>query len=204
MLSISIEQFEAAAIDGAGQVRIAWSIVLPAIMPQVLLVLLFRTMDTYRLFDTVLSHWGVSYRPVHLADTGAVRQALAERPVRAVWVETPTNPLLSVVDIAAAAQACREAGALLVVDNTFATPILDRPLEVGADLVMESLTKMIGGHSDVTLGSVSGTVDLLNQITAAVSIWGLAANPFDCWLAARGLATLTLRMQAASTNAAAT
>src|SRR5215467_3883934 len=87
---------------------------------------------TYRLFDTVLSGWQVSYRPVHLADTGAVRRALAERPARVVWAETPTNPLLSVVDIAALAQACREAGTLLVVDNTFASPYLQNPLALGA------------------------------------------------------------------------
>ena len=80
----------------------------------------------------------------------------------------------------------------LLVDNTFATPALVRPLELGADLVVESLTKMIGGHSDVTLGLLAGTSDQLAEITRTVSIWGLASNPFDCWLAARGLATLSL------------
>src|SRR5262249_11048436 len=90
---------------------------------------------------------------------------------------------------------------LLVVDNTFATPELLRPLELGADLVMESLTKMIGGHSDVTLGLVAGTPDLQQEMARVVSIWGLSANPFDCWLAERGVATLALRMKAATANA---
>jgi cystathionine beta-lyase/cystathionine gamma-synthase len=89
------------------------------------------------------------------------------------------------------------------VDTTFATPVLTRPLELGADLVMESLTKMIGGHSDVTLGAVCGKGDYLSEISQVVSIWGLACNPFDCWLTERGLATLPLRMRAASANAAA-
>src|SRR5262249_14766366 len=92
---------------------------------------------------------------------------------------------------------------LLAVDNTFATPVLTRPLELGADFVVESLTKMIGGHSDVTLGLVCGTRDHFTQVTQVVIIWGFASNPFDCWLAARGLSTLGLRMRAASANAAA-
>ena len=92
---------------------------------------------------------------------------------------------------------------MLIVDNTFATPVLCRPLELGATMVVESLTKMIGGHSDITLGLVCGTGDWLPQVSQIVSIWGLASNPFDCWLAERGLATLELRMRAASANAAA-
>jgi len=89
------------------------------------------------------------------------------------------------------------------VDNTFATPFLVRPLELGANFVVESLTKMMGGHSDVTLGAVVGKGSERDQLEPLVSTWGLASNPFDCWLAGRGLATLSLRMQAASTNAAA-
>jgi cystathionine beta-lyase/cystathionine gamma-synthase len=115
-----------------------------------------------------------------------------------------SNPLLRLVDVEALARLAHERGCLLVVDNTFATPVLTRPLELGADLVMESLTKMIGGHSDVTLGAVCGrNPDHLPQLAQVMSIWGLASNPFDCWLAARGLATLPLRMRAASVNAAA-
>jgi cystathionine beta-lyase/cystathionine gamma-synthase len=114
-----------------------------------------------------------------------------------------SNPLLRLMDVARLAKLAREHDCLLFVDNTFATPVLTRPLELGADLVMESLTKMIGGHSDVTLGFVGGTGELLPQVAQVVSIWGLAANPFDAWLAVRGLATLPLRMRAACANAAA-
>src|SRR5438128_1998575 len=114
-----------------------------------------------------------------------------------------SNPMVRVVDIPNLATLAHRHHCRLVVDNTFATPALTKPLELGADLVMESLTKMIGGHSDVTLGLVCGNDDeLLPALTASVSIWGLASNPFDCWLAERGLATLELRMHAASQNAA--
>ena len=114
-----------------------------------------------------------------------------------------SNPLLQLVDLERLAELAHEHGCLFVVDNTFATPVLTRPLELGADLVMESLTKMIGGHSDVTLGAVCGRGDQCAEISKTASIWGLASNPFDCWLAERGLETLPLRMRAASANAAA-
>src|SRR5438552_7958305 len=113
-----------------------------------------------------------------------------------------SNPLLALVDLSALAELDHRWDCLFVVDNTFATPVLTRPLELGADFVVESLTKMIGGHSDVTLGIVCGTGDHLPQINQTVSIWGLASNPFDGSLASRGLATLPLRMRAASANAA--
>src|SRR4029077_4772142 len=129
-------------------------------------------------------------------DLEAVGLAL-EKETRLLFVETMSNPLLRVVDIPALAKLSRQSGARLVVDNTFATPVLTRPLDLGADVVMESLTKMIGGHSDVTLGVIAGKGDLLQQVTATASIWGFAANPFDCWLAERGLATLAIRMKAA-------
>jgi cystathionine gamma-synthase len=145
----------------------------------------------------------VSYRPVHLADTGALRQALAERPVRAVWVETPTNPLLSVVDIAAVAQACREAGALLVVDNTFASPYLQNPLALGADAVIHSTTKYLGGHSDVVGGAAVVTDPELGERMAYVqNATGGVAAPFDAWLTLRGIRTLGVRMERHGLNAA--
>ena len=157
---------------------------------------------TYRLFDTVLSRWQVSYRPVHLADAGAVRRALAERPARAVWVETPTNPLLSVVDIAAVAQACREAGALLVVDNTFASPYLQNPLALGADAVAHSTTKYLGGHSDVVGGAVVvSDPELGERLAFAQNATGGVAAPFDAWLTLRGIRTLAVRMDRHSRNA---
>ncbi|HZY59801.1 MAG TPA: PLP-dependent transferase, partial [Candidatus Binataceae bacterium] len=126
-----------------------------------------------------------------------------DKPAKLLLAETISNPLLSVADLPALAELAHERGCLFAADNTFATPVLVRPLELGADFVIESLTKVIGGHSDVTLGVVCGTGDHLLQVTPIVSIWGLASNPFDCWLAARGLPTLALRLRAASANAAA-
>jgi cystathionine beta-lyase/cystathionine gamma-synthase len=157
---------------------------------------------TVQLLDGELKRFGVETEFVDCNDLDAVAAAL-DKETRVLFVETMSNPLLRVVDIPALAKLCRQTGARLVVDNTFATPVLTRPLELGADLVMESLTKMIAGHSDVTLGAVCGTdPDLLAGITAAVSIWGLSSSPFDCWLAERGLGTLEVRMRAASANAA--
>ena len=157
---------------------------------------------TVQLFTQELARFGVTTDYVDANDLNAVEAALKKSP-RLLFVETMSNPLVRVVDIAALAELAHEYGALLVVDNTFATPVLTRPMELGADFVMESLTKMIAGHSDVTLGFLGGLdADMLPAINTAVSIWGLASNPFDCWLAERGVATLELRMKAASDTAA--
>jgi cystathionine beta-lyase/cystathionine gamma-synthase len=156
---------------------------------------------TVQLFTQELSRFGVAADFVDANDLDAVAAALHKKP-RLLFVETMSNPLVRVVDIAALAELAHHHGTLLVVDNTFATPVLTRPLELGADFVMESLTKMIAGHSDVTLGLVAGNdAKMLPAINTAVSIWGLASNPFDCWLAERGLETLDLRMRAACKNA---
>ena len=158
---------------------------------------------TTQLFMEELTRFGVRTELVDCHDLAAVQRAL-QTPARLLFVETMSNPLLRVPDLERLAKLAHERGCRFVVDNTFATPALVRPLDLGADLVMESLTKMIGGHSDVTLGVACGKeADLLPQITRIVSIWGLASNPFDCWLAERGLATLPLRMRTASRNAAA-
>ena len=154
------------------------------------------------LFKQELPRFGVQTTFVDAGNLDAVRNALAQ-PAKLVFVETMSNPLVRLVDIEALAKICRDRQCALVVDNTFATPVLVKPLELGATYVVESLTKMIGGHSDVTLGVVAGTADVLPQMESLISTWGLASNPFDCWLAARGLATLPLRMQAASANASA-
>jgi len=156
---------------------------------------------TTQLLNQELIRFGVQTTTVDCRDFKQVRAAL-EKPAKALFVETMSNPLLAMADLPALAELAHERGCLFVVDNTFATPVLTRPLELGADCVVESLTKMIGGHSDVTLGAICGTGDQLAQINQTVSIWGLASNPFDCWLASRGLATLPLRMRAASANAA--
>jgi cystathionine gamma-synthase len=150
-----------------------------------------------------LARFGVTTEFVNPCDPAAVEAALA-RGAKAVLVETISNPLCRVCDLSAVAALTRRHGAKLIVDNTFATPVLCRPLDLGADLVMESLTKMIGGHSDVTLGYLGGSDTALSVAAeSAVSTFGLAANPFDCWLTERSLDTLDLRMRAATANAAA-
>jgi cystathionine beta-lyase/cystathionine gamma-synthase len=157
---------------------------------------------TTQLLAEELAHFGVQTTFVDCSDLNQVRGALVQ-PAKLLFVETMSNPLLRLVDVEALAEIAHEQNCQLIVDNTFATPVLLRPLDLGADLVMESLTKMIGGHSDVTLGVVAGRGDLLPQVSRVVSIWGLAANPFDCWLALRGLLSLELRMKAATANAGA-
>jgi cystathionine beta-lyase/cystathionine gamma-synthase len=157
---------------------------------------------TSQLLLEELPRFGVQATLVDINDLDSVKKALSAS-ARTLFVETMSNPLLGIADVPALAELARAHNCRLVVDNTFATPVLLRPLDLGADLVMESLTKMIGGHSDVTLGLVCGKGDLLPEMARIVSIWGLASNPFDCWLTERGLATLPLRIRAASTNAAA-
>ena len=157
---------------------------------------------TYRLADKVLRDWGVSYRPVPMSDPASVRGALRDRPARVIWVETPTNPLLSVADIAALAQIAHEAGALLVVDNTFASPYLQQPLALGADVVAHSTTKYIGGHSDVVGGAlIVAAADLAEKIAYIQNATGAAAAPFDAWLTLRGVKTLGVRMDRHCQNA---
>jgi cystathionine beta-lyase/cystathionine gamma-synthase len=157
---------------------------------------------TAQLFGQELPRFGMTADFVDASDLNQVDTAL-KSSARVLYVETMSNPLVRLVDIPAMVKLARKHSAMLVVDNTFATPVLVRPLELGADLVMESLTKMIGGHSDVTLGLLAGKGELPLQVSAAISIWGLASNPFDCWLTERGLATLPLRVRAATANATA-
>ncbi|HTA06880.1 MAG TPA: cystathionine gamma-synthase [Streptosporangiaceae bacterium] len=157
---------------------------------------------TFRLFDKVLAGWGVTYQPVAMADTSAVRAALAARPARVIWVETPTNPLLGIADIAALGQLASDAGALLVVDNTFASPYLQQPLALGADAVVHSTTKYIGGHSDVVGGAVVVSDSALGeQLFFLRNAVGSAPGPFDAWLTLRGAKTLAVRMDRHCQNA---
>lgn len=158
---------------------------------------------TTQLLAQELPRFGVQVDFVDTSDPAEVQAALAADPARILFVETISNPLLRVVDIALLAKMAHARKCLLAVDNTFATPLLTRPLELGADIVIESMTKMLSGHSDVTLGVVCGKGDELPQFTQTMSIWGFASNPFDCWLAQRGLETFPLRMRAACENAAA-
>ena len=157
---------------------------------------------TYRLIDKVFQAWGVTYRPVPVSDPAAVRNALQDRPARVVWVETPTNPLLSIADITALADIAHEAGALLVVDNTFASPYLQQPLALGADVVVHSTTKYLGGHSDVVGGAlVLADADLAENLAFSQNATGAAGGPFDAWLTLRGIRTLGVRMDRHCENA---
>jgi len=157
---------------------------------------------TYRLFARVFARWGLSYSVVPVSDLAAVRAELAVRPVTVVWVETPTNPLLNIGDIRALAQAAHEAGALLVVDNTFASPYLQQPLTLGADVVVHSTTKYLGGHSDVVGGAlVVADPGLAEQIAFSQNATGAVAGPFDAWLTLRGVKTLAARMDRHCRNA---
>jgi cystathionine gamma-synthase len=158
---------------------------------------------TFRLFDKVLSRWGLSYRPVPVSDVTAVKHALAEQAAAVVWVETPTNPLLSIADIGALAAAAHEPGALLVVDNTFASPYLQRPLGLGADVVVHSTTKYLGGHSDVVGGAVVlADAELAERLAFVRNATGAVSGPFDAWLTLRGIRTLPVRMDRHCANAA--
>jgi cystathionine gamma-synthase len=158
---------------------------------------------TYRLFARVLSEWGITFTHAPLSDVDAVRSILAERRVRIVWVETPTNPLLNVADIPALAEAAHEAGALLVTDNTFASPYLQRPLVLGADAVVHSTTKYLGGHSDVIGGAiVVRDAELGERLAFMQNATGPVAGPFDAWLTLRGIKTLAVRMDRHCSNAA--
>jgi cystathionine gamma-synthase len=157
---------------------------------------------TYRLADKVFRDWGVSYRPVPMSEPAAVRAALRDQPARVIWVETPTNPLLSVADITALAEIAHEGGALLVVDNTFASPYLQQPLALGADVVVHSTTKYLGGHSDVIGGAlVVADAGLGETISFIQNATGAAGGPFDAWLTLRGIKTLGVRMDRHCENA---
>jgi cystathionine beta-lyase/cystathionine gamma-synthase len=155
---------------------------------------------TTRFVAEELARFGVTATFVPVHDLAAVRAALRER-TRLVLAETLANPLVGLADVPALAEICRERGAALFIDHTFA-PCLARPLALGADVVMHSLTKFIGGHSDLTLGALAGSEAFITAARARTSVWGLAANPFEAWLALRGAATLPLRMERASQNAA--
>ncbi len=157
---------------------------------------------TYRLFAKVAEPWGLAHTPVHVADVDAVRAAVRSRPTSVLWVETPTNPLLAIGDIAVLAEVAHEAGALLVVDNTFATPYLQQPLALGADVVVHSTTKYAGGHSDVVGGAlVTADAEIGDRLAFHQNAIGAVSGPFDAWLVLRGLKTLAVRMERHCDNA---
>jgi len=157
---------------------------------------------TYRLFAQVLARWGLQYTSVPLSDLAAVQAAL--RPnTRMIWCETPTNPLLDIADITALAGLAHGLDALLVVDNTFASPYLQQPLALGADVILHSTTKYLGGHSDVIGGGlVVADPELAERLAYYQNAMGAVPGPFDCWLVLRGIKTLAVRMDRHCANAA--
>jgi len=157
---------------------------------------------TFRLISKVLDPWGVGYSPVDLNDLDAVRAAVAPETTRVLWCETPSNPLLNVADIAVLAEIAHAAGTLLVVDNTFASPYLQQPLTLGADVVVHSTTKYLGGHSDVVGGAlVVSDAELGERLAYLQNAAGAVNSPFDAWLVLRSLKTLGVRMDRHSANA---
>jgi cystathionine gamma-synthase len=159
---------------------------------------------THRLVSRVFVPWGVSISTVEMSDLDAVRATIRPDATKVLWVETPSNPLMKITDIAALAEVGHEFGALVVVDNTFASPYLQRPLSLGADVVVHSTTKYLGGHSDVLGGAV-----VLNdgELADAVGFLqfgvGAVSGPMDAWLTVRGIKTLAVRMDRHSSNAQA-
>ena len=160
---------------------------------------------TWRLADKVWRRYGIETDALDLRDLDAVAAALgADHAPRMVWLETPSNPMLKVVDISAVARLAAVAGALTVVDNTFATPYLQQPLALGADLALHSATKYLGGHSDVIGGLIATRSDeLAERLRFHQNAAGAVPSPFDCFLIMRGIRTLAVRMERASANASA-
>ncbi|NYJ73735.1 cystathionine gamma-synthase [Allobranchiibius huperziae] len=164
---------------------------------------------TFRLVDKIVKPWGVDYSLAKVAHADAIRGEIRPGVTKLVWVETPTNPLLGIADIAAIAAIAHEAGALLVVDNTFASSYLQQPLSLGADIVIHSTTKYAGGHSDVVGGAVvvaehvavPAFEDAAERIAFHQNGLGAVSGPMDSWLVLRGLKTLSLRMERHCDNA---
>ncbi|HWI31572.1 MAG TPA: cystathionine gamma-synthase [Microbacterium sp.] len=157
---------------------------------------------TFRLLTRIFGPWGVETTTVEMGDPQKVRDALRPGKTKVLWVETPSNPLLKITDIALLDELAHEAGAIAVVDNTFASPALQQPLALGADVVVHSTTKYLGGHSDVLGGAIVVNDDAIREAVAFQQFAGGAVSgPLDAWLTTRGIKTLALRMQRHSENA---
>lgn len=157
---------------------------------------------TFRLFARVAQRWGLTWSAARISDVDAVRAAIRPGQTRMIWAETPTNPLLGIADIAGLAGLARDHRALLVVDNTFASSYLQQPLALGADVVVHSTTKYLGGHSDVVGGAlVVADVGLGEELTFHQNAMGAVNGPFDAWLTLRGVKTLGVRMERHCDNA---
>ncbi len=191
---------ERAAVCGSGMAALA-AVVLAELRPGDHVVSAVQLYGRSRvLLEQECTRLGIAVTAVDITDQRAVTAALRAE-TRLIIAETITNPRLRVPDLARLAEIAHARGARLLVDNTFASPVICRPLEVGADWVVESLTKIMNGHSDVVLGAVVGSEGIWERIPGVITTWGLTAAPFDCWLAARGLGTLALRVERAATNA---
>ena len=150
---------------------------------------------SYRIFNTIFAKYGLIFHFVDMQNPAAVA-ALVNENTKLIWVETPTNPMMNIIDIKAMSQIAKSAGALLCVDNTFATPYLQNPLDLGADIVMHSVTKYLGGHSDVVMGAlVCNNDELANEMYRIQNSSGAVTAPMDSFLVLRGIKTLHLRMQ---------
>jgi cystathionine gamma-synthase/cystathionine gamma-lyase len=157
---------------------------------------------TYRIMKKVFEPFGLKFTFVDMTDATNVRDAMTEN-TKMIWIETPTNPLLKIIDIEAVVEIAREKGIMTVVDNTFATPYLQNPLDMGANVVMHSVTKYLGGHSDTVMGAlVVNDDELAAQLAFIQNASGAVPGPQDCFLVLRGLKTLHIRMQRHCENAA--
>lgn len=156
---------------------------------------------TYRLFTTIFEQYGIKFHFIDMLDTLSIKQALNAN-TKLIWIETPTNPMMNIIDIAATAEIAKSAGVLLGVDNTFATPYLQNPLDQGADIVMHSVTKYIGGHSDVVMGAlICSDEKIAKEMYRIQNSSGAVTAPMDSFLALRGIKTLHVRMQRHCENA---
>ena len=156
---------------------------------------------TYRLFTQVFEKYGISFSFVDMTDISQVRDAVTDK-TKLIWIETPTNPLLRIIDISSVSEIAKKAGALSIVDNTFASPYLQQPLELGADAVMHSTTKYLGGHSDAIGGAVAtSNEELMEKIRFQVKTTGAVPGPMDCYLILRGIKTLHVRVERSVENA---
>jgi cystathionine beta-lyase len=158
---------------------------------------------TYRIFTKIFANYGLKFKFVPMTDAATLEQHISEN-TRLIWLETPTNPMMHIIDIKAIVEMAKGRGIKVVVDNTFATPFLQRPLDLGADLAMHSVTKYLGGHSDVIMGAlVLNDDDWAQQLEFIQNASGAVSGPQDCFLALRGIKTLHLRMERHSENGAA-
>ena len=159
---------------------------------------------TYRLINGVFSKWGITHTAIDMSDPLVAREVISSTRPKVVWIETPSNPMLKIIDIAAMVESAHAHGAIVVVDNTFATPALQQPLALGADVVVHPTTKYLGGHSDVVGGAVILPNDTLaEQVAYLHNAAGAIASPFDSYLTVRGIKTLAVRMDRHSSNAGA-